>query len=426
MSWLFGDIPHHWKSSRLDRVASVNARIGWKALTADEYQSAGYAFLATPNIKSSVIDFDQVNYISTYRYEESPSLKLSIDDVLLAKDGNTLGIVNIVRQLPRPATVNGSIALIRACGIHPNYLHFLIASKPLQEHIQSLKDGMGVPHLFQRDIRRFPVLLPPLEEQRRIADFLDAETARIDRLWMIRDRQRKLLLERFAAEWGELVARVATRSEWLPIRRFIQAITDGPFGSSLTSSHYRDEGARVIRLGNIGRASFKAASEAFISLDYYRELRRHAVVPGDLIVAGLGDENHPVGRACVAPDGLGPSIVKADCFRIRFDQSLLTHQYAAWAMSSPVIAEEVSLLTRGSTRARINLGVAREIEIPVPPLSEQARIVSALESRRLEIAAIVGYCERQLEVLTEQRRALITAAVTGRVDVTTARGTGTS
>ena len=69
--------PQTWKRTRIDRVATVNARIGWRALTATEYQPDGYVFLATPNIKSGSIDFENVNYISEYRYEESPELKLN-------------------------------------------------------------------------------------------------------------------------------------------------------------------------------------------------------------------------------------------------------------------------------------------------------------------------------------------------------------
>jgi type I restriction enzyme S subunit len=103
----FERLPPGWTRTRLDRVATVNARIGWRALTASEYEDEGYTFLATPNIKGSDIDFDNVNYISEYRYEESPELKLRVGDVLLAKDGNTLGITNVVTTLLRPTTVNG-------------------------------------------------------------------------------------------------------------------------------------------------------------------------------------------------------------------------------------------------------------------------------------------------------------------------------
>jgi type I restriction enzyme, S subunit len=179
----------NWTKTRVDRVATVNARIGWKALTANEYQPDGYAFLATPNIKSESIDFYNVNYINEFRYEESPELKLQRNDVLLAKDGSTLGITNIVRDLPRPATVNGSIAVLRSFGIEPRFLRYSLASSSIQGMIEAIKGGMGVPHLFQWDIRRLPLSLPSLDEQRRIADFLDAETAHIDRIVALRNFQ---------------------------------------------------------------------------------------------------------------------------------------------------------------------------------------------------------------------------------------------
>lgn len=183
----------------MDRVASVNARIGWKALTADEYQPEGYAFLSTPNIKDEQIDFDNVNYISKYRYDESPELKLSVGDVLLAKDGNTLGITNLVRELPWPASVNGSIAVIRPYRVAPAFLRYVLASDFSQGRIAAFKGGMGVPHLFQWDIKRLPVPMPPSDDQQRIVNFLDTESARIDTLVAKKDRMAELLTARLEA-----------------------------------------------------------------------------------------------------------------------------------------------------------------------------------------------------------------------------------
>jgi len=79
------------------------------------------------------------------------------------------------------------------------------------------------------------------------------------------------------------------------------------------------------------------------------------------------------------------------------------------------------LLARGATRARINLNVAREIAIPVPPLRDQSATCGALTHIRNEVGLIEQGCVRQLDLLAERRRALITAAVTGQMDVTTAR-----
>lgn len=139
MSEPFGSIPSNWEQTRVDRVATVSARIGWKALTASEYQAEGFAFLATPNIKLKDIDFESVNYISKFRYEESPELKLAVGDVLLAKDGNTLGITNVVRLLPRAATVNGSIAVLRPFGIDSIFLSYVLASDATQGYIGSVR-----------------------------------------------------------------------------------------------------------------------------------------------------------------------------------------------------------------------------------------------------------------------------------------------
>ncbi|MHA5047165.1 restriction endonuclease subunit S [Streptomyces sp. SD15] len=197
----------------------------------------------------------------------------------------------------------------------------------------------------------------------------------------------------------------------LPLRRFIRDIVDGPFGSSLTSSHYSDEGARVIRLGNIGAAHFKDGDAAYIPLEYFKHLRQHEVSPGDLIIAGLGDTNHPVGRACVAPAHLGLAIVKADCFRARLDEDRLSHRYAAWALSSSFVSSQVQTLTRGSTRARINLDVAREIQVPTPSLLEQRRIADFLDAETARIDRLAEWRARQVELLRTSEKSVISELI---------------
>ncbi|MYW17607.1 hypothetical protein GT045_28100 [Streptomyces sp. SID486] len=214
------------------------------------------------------------------------------------------------------------------------------------------------------------------------------------------------------------------RYRQFPLRRFITDITDGPFGSALTSSHYADEGARVIRLGNVGSAVFKDMNAAYISLDYFKELRRHEVLPGDLIIAGLGDGNHPVGRACVAPGHLGPAIVKADCFRVRLDEKRLTHRYAAWALSSSFVSDQVSSLTRGSTRARINLEVVRDIQLPIPSMEEQRRVASFLDAETAHIDRLAEMRKAQIELLDLRLTQLVDGVVAGDRDALNEIGGG--
>lgn len=182
IEWL-GTVPAHWDVSRVDYKATVKARLGWKGLKASEYVDDGYIFLATPNIKGQYIDFQNVNYITEQRYLESPEIMLQKDDVLLTKDGSTLGTVNVVRELPSPSTVNSSIAVIRPGeDLLGAYLYYFLSGDYLQQIIQRFKDGMGVPHLFQRDINKFPILVPPIEEQKELIKYLDEKRTSINLL----------------------------------------------------------------------------------------------------------------------------------------------------------------------------------------------------------------------------------------------------
>ena len=181
IEWL-GAIPKHWGISKLGYLASVKARLGWKGLTASEYVDDGYIFLSTPNIKNTnCIDFENVNYITAERYFESPEIMLQDNDVLLVKDGSTLGIVNVVHNLPTPTTVNSSIAVIRIeRKLDSDFLFRWISCLYIQSVIQCMKGGQGVPHLFQADIKKFNVCFPHLTEQRKIVQHLNKKTAEID------------------------------------------------------------------------------------------------------------------------------------------------------------------------------------------------------------------------------------------------------
>jgi len=199
IEWL-GEVPEGWRISRLGFESWLRARLGWRGLKAEEYVEDGFIFLATPNIKGLDIDFENVNYINEQRYEESPEIKLQVGDVLLAKDGSTLGTVNVVRSLPRPATVNSSIAVITPnktlCGV---FLYYLFQSTYMENTIERIKGGMGVPHLFQEDLNKFYIPLPPSSEQRSIATFLDREIAQLDTLTAEAQRAIALLQERRTA-----------------------------------------------------------------------------------------------------------------------------------------------------------------------------------------------------------------------------------
>ncbi|TLF92464.1 hypothetical protein FEK35_30520 [Nocardia cyriacigeorgica] len=264
--------------------------------------------------------------------------------------------------------------------------------------------------------RAMPVLLPPIDEQRNIADYLDRETTRVDTLIEEQQRLIEMLRERRDSVWAACVEEARHLGRPAAVRRVIESIVDGPFGSSLTSAHYSDEGARVIRLGNIGVNEFKNGDAAFIPLDYAKKLEAHTVAQGDVVVAGLGDDKMPLGRAAVVPAALGPAIVKADCYRLRPNERVGAG-YLAWVMSAPQTRSQIMMLARGSTRARLNTRVVQQVEIPLPGRDTQDALVARSNAETANIDRLIAESERFVELARERRAALITAAVTGQIDV---------
>jgi type I restriction enzyme S subunit len=276
--------------------------------------------------------------------------------------------------------------------------------------------------------------LPPVDEQREISTFLDRETERVDALVAKKEQLLALLQQKRIA----LITRAVTKGldpnasmkdsgiEWLraipahwdcpALARVTLSRCDGPFGSGLKSEHYSSEGVRVIRLQNIGWAEFSDADEAYIDDAYAKALGDHGVQVDDLLIAGLGDETHPVGRACVAPENIEPAMVKADCFRFRLDRRRLVPQFAAYQLSATSAATAGSLAT-GATRSRMNLTSMAARKIALPPFDEQQAIVELLDQDGKRFRAILSSVREAIVRIKELRTALISAAVTGKIDV---------
>ncbi|OKK04731.1 hypothetical protein AMK26_15620 [Streptomyces sp. CB03234] len=390
-------------------------------ISAENYVGSGTRLLRTTDISNGTLTPPEEGVHVAGPVEGRFALRPG--DLLLSRSGTPPGQSYLVGEADAGATFAGYLVRFRPRpDVEPRFLGYVARSAAFQHKIRAESVASTIQNFNAERYANMAFEAPDLRTQRRIADFLDVETGRLDALRASREKQVALLEERLSSAWSAAVDEDGGEASWVPLRRFITAITDGPFGSSLTSSHYADHGARVIRLGNVGRAEFRDRDAAYIPMEYFAQLTRHTARAGDLIVAGLGDQNHPLGRACVVPEGMGPAMVKADCFRLRLDRTRLLHDYAAWALSSPPVADQVTLLARGSTRARINLEVVRDIPLPVPSLARQRRTIAILTEARSATRAVTDRCRRQLDLITERRQALITAAVTGRFDVSTAGG----
>lgn len=196
IGWI-GNIPAGWNLTKLQQIAYLRARLGWKGLKADEYVEEGYPLFSAFNIQNNMLVQTECNYINEQRYKESPEIMLSEGDVLLVKDGAGYGKHAYVQRLDKPSTVNGSLAVLTPKNaVEGRYLHYYFDSEVFKHQARMLMTGMGVPHLTQHFLKNILLPLPPKQDQIDIADYLDTRTAAIDAVLETKRKQLDILKRR--------------------------------------------------------------------------------------------------------------------------------------------------------------------------------------------------------------------------------------
>jgi type I restriction enzyme S subunit len=413
VEWL-GRLPNAWGVVPLSRECWVRARLGWKGLKADEYvDSGGFPMLSTPDIKGQDIDFRSAARITKARFDESPEIMLQVGDVLLTKDGSTIGTANIVRDLPEPTTLNGSIALLTPSkNLDGRYLYYVIVSQYAQAVFDRLRGGAGVPHLFQRDINRIRIPLPPLDEQRAIADYLDHETAQIDALVGKQKEFIGLLRERRRRGVPSTLAR-ATSVDQVPDKLHRRTrMGNGSTPRSGEDRYWLDGDVSWVNSSVVNSPEVYEPAR-LVTQAAVRECHLPMVKPGSLLVALTG-EGKTRGAATILRIS---STINQHLAFIEPDDRYWVPEYLLWLMRSKYEHLRRISSENGATKGGLTVGDLRALRVSMPDLQEQCRLVKELDEATSRIDALVAKAEEHIALAKERRSALITAAVTGQIDV---------
>jgi type I restriction enzyme, S subunit len=435
VEWL-GAIPASWSVAVLKRDLQflTSGSRGWAA----HYSDDGAIFIRIGNLTRDrlEVDLSDVQRVAVPPGAEGERTRVIAGDLLFSITA-FMGSVAVAPEGINSAYVSQHVALARLRGklLLPRWVGYATLSASGKAHLDAQSYGGAKIQLSLEDVAALPLAVPPLDEQAAIIEFLDRETRKIDALVAEQERLMALLKEKRQAAISQAVTKGLDPKanlkdsgvEWLgevPEKWTVLSLSkialekcDGPFGSGLKSEHYTDDGIRVIRLQNIRNGSFDGTDAAYIDRNYYEtSLSGHDVCAGDLLIAGLGDERNTVGRACVAPATIEPAMVKADCFRLRLDGKLALAGFVARQLTAGS-AYDAGILSSGSTRSRIPLSVMITRKIALPPFEEQSAIVAFTQERETQIDMLVAEANRGIALLKERRAALISDAVTGKIDV---------
>ena len=419
-AWL-GRIPTQWRVKRLKYSAPIRTSEPYSKPVDEIYIGLEHVESWTGRLYCE-IQPDSV---------ESAVRKFKAGDVLFGKLRPYLA--KVARPSFNGVSTNELIAFFPTEFLQ-DYLYYSLLNASYIQWVDTFTYGTKMPRVSPEQVENGVLPIPSKVEQQAIAAFLDRETAKIDALVTKKEQLIEVLEEKRSA----LVAGAVTKGldatvpmkdsdvEWLgdipkhwnciALTRVTLSRCDGPFGSGIKSEHYSNEGVRVIRLQNISGSSFLDSDQVFIEQSYADTLGDHSVFDGDLLIAGLGDDSHPVGRACVAPGGLGQAMVKADCFRFRIDQKEAVPVFMAYQLSDSALSAVGHSVT-GSTRLRMNLNATASRKVALPGIQEQHAIVEFLDIETTKIDELIAKVRRAIDGLKEMRTALISAAVTGTIDV---------
>ena len=425
VEWL-GEIPEHWEVRRLKYLATVND----EALDETTDPDREIAYVDIGNV-------DPVNGITGREYlsfKDAPSRARRIvrpGDVIVSTVRTYLRAIARIEAEDQDVIVSTGFAVIRPRLMDSAYIAYAFRSPYLVERVVARSTGVGYPAINASDLACLEVAQPSPPEQRAIAAFLERETANIDVLIAKYERLIELQHEKRTALITQCITKglnsdVATKEtgvEWLgriPAHWYVTRLKRKAkkIGSGKTpkggAEVYVDDGIKLIRSQNVHFGGLRLDDVAYIDGATDEEMSGSRVVEGDVLLNITGAS---LGRCCVANLGESAANVNQHVCIIRPDHKRECSSFLAYSVESPAVQYQIFNNENGVSRDALNFEQIGALILATPGMVEQREIVTYLNGEAAKIDALIKKINEAIDRLEELRTALISAAVTGRIDV---------
>lgn len=403
VEWL-GEIPSHWKVVKLSYKLRLLSGDG---ITAFDIEDTGtYPVFGGNGLRGFT---EKYNCDGEY--------------ALVGRQGALCGNINVAR--------GKFFATEHAVVVYPyekfnlTYLSEFLRFMDLGQYsVSAAQPGIAVDR-----INALPIVIPTLDEQNSIGDFLDHETTKIDHLIEKQQQLIELLKEKRQAVISHAVTKGLDPNvpmkdsgvEWLGkvpehwvIPRLKQLIK---YGSSISYGIVQpgdalDEGIPFIQTTNISKGSFELQDFQKTSVAIESNYPRSRLEGGEVILGIRAS----IGAAFVVPMSFKGVNLSRGIARI-IPNALLKSDFLVWYFKSNAVYQYWGLSKQGSTFSEVSIETVRELSVVVPPIDEQEKISEFLSFELGKLERLISSAENQKLLLLERRTALISAAVTGKIDV---------
>ena len=427
IEWL-GDLPSHWRTIPLKRVASCNDSV-----------------LSEKTPENTLIEYVEISDVDSvlgitgstaHPFSEAPSRarrRVRDQDVLVSTVRTYLKAITPVRNPPPNMVVSTGFAVIRPDFNHltGGFLGYLFRSEWIISEIIARSVGVSYPAINASDIMQLSVPIPQQQEQVVISCFLDHETAKIDALIHEQQRLIELLQEKRQAVISHAVTKgldptVAMKdsgvewlgevpAHWVTGKLRWYATNQGGIAKGKDYANQATVTLPYLRVANVqaGYVNLNEVKEISVLED---EVKRYSLKPGDVLMNEGGD-NDKLGRGTVWQGQISPCLHQNHVFAIRTNQNLLPEWLATFTQSQRARAYFFLNSKQSTNLASISSSNVMNCDVPIPPREEQQKTLQLIAAKSAQVNQLIDEAAKTVGLLGERRSALISAAVTGKIDV---------
>jgi type I restriction enzyme S subunit len=432
VEWL-GAVPAHWMTGKIQAFArresghtpSRQHPEYWQNCTIPWFSLADVSQIRAGNVKYV---YQTKELVSELGLANSSARLLPAGTVMLSRTASVGYSAIMGRDM---ATTQDFINWVCKPELNPEFLLYVL--RAMRKEFDRLMMGSTHQTIYMPDVAKLMMPLPPVDEQKEIIAFLDRETGKIDALIAEQEKLIALLAEKRQATICNAVTHglnpnapmkdpgVAWLEEvpahWLVSRvKYLvtgDGIQMGPFGGMLLDLSANDTGFKVYGQENTISGDFSRGSR-WVSESRFRDLEKYCLRDGDLVLTRKGS----LGNARLIFNLPQPGICDSDTIRVRANETLILPNFLALLLHDAGYVEtQITISKRGAILSGLNTETVANLVLAVPPIREQRALLEALESRLAKFDNCIQEATRVVARLKERRSALITAAVTGQIDV---------
>lgn len=431
IEWI-GEIPEHWSHIKLK--FGIREKITDGPHESPQFMDEGIPFLSVDGIQDGELAFEGCRFISTDDHARfSEKCVVEENDILMGKAASIGKIARV--KVPFSFSIWSPLALIKpdATILYPPFLEYGLKSLPSQAQIDILATSNTQRNISMDDIPKIVLSHPPRAEQQLIASYLDDKTRKIDTLIEKKQRLIELVMEQRTAIINQVVTKGIDPNvkmkdsgiEWIGeipqhwnLKRLKYVVKGGLVNGLFKKREEFGQGTRLVNVINVYKEDCnvnESELERVTTTD--SELENYRVSVGDIFFVRSSLKREGIAASACVRVISQPLVYECHLIKVSPDPKRVDYRFLINYLSCSTLRNRLLALSNTTTMTTIAQPSLSALEVLVPPVEEQKQIAEHIESMFAATRKTILRTESAIRLLQEYRAALISEAVTGKIDV---------